>query len=63
MKGKIELLINFKWNLKNVDPTGGNVAKRNPKSMQFFFLENCYKIEPPNKVQSFFIKMRCIQCP
>jgi hypothetical protein len=27
--------------LKNVDPNGGNVAERNAKSMQFFFLENC----------------------
>jgi hypothetical protein len=27
--------------LKNVDPNGGNVAERNSKSMQFFFLENC----------------------
>jgi hypothetical protein len=23
------------------DPNGGNVAGRNSKSMQFFFLENC----------------------
>jgi hypothetical protein len=23
------------------DPNGGNVAERNSKSMQFFFLENC----------------------
>jgi hypothetical protein len=26
---------------KNVDSNGGNVAERNSKSMQFFFLENC----------------------
>jgi hypothetical protein len=26
---------------KNINPNGGNVAKRNSKSMQFFFLENC----------------------
>jgi hypothetical protein len=26
---------------KNIDPNGGNAAKRNPKSMQFFYLENC----------------------
>jgi hypothetical protein len=24
-----------------LDPNGGNVAKRNSKSMQFFFLRNC----------------------
>jgi hypothetical protein len=41
MKGKKELLMNLKWNFKNVDPNGGNVAERNAKSMQFFSLENC----------------------
>jgi hypothetical protein len=41
MKVKTELLTNFKSNLKNVNPNGGNVAERNVKSMQFFFLENC----------------------
>jgi hypothetical protein len=28
--------------LKNVDPNGGNVEEQNSKSMQFFFLENCW---------------------
>jgi hypothetical protein len=37
MKGKAELLTNFKFFL----PNGGNVIGRNSKSMQFFFLENC----------------------
>jgi hypothetical protein len=37
MKGKTELLTNFKF----FYPNGGNVAERNSKSMQFFFLENC----------------------
>jgi hypothetical protein len=41
MKGKMELLMNFRMDLKNVDPNRGNVAKRISKSMQFFFLENC----------------------
>jgi hypothetical protein len=40
---------------KNVDPNGGNVAERNSKSMQFFFLE-IVKIEPANTVQSFFLE-------
>jgi hypothetical protein len=31
----------FQMDLKNVDPDGGDVAERNSKSMQFFFLENC----------------------
>jgi hypothetical protein len=39
MKGKTELLTNF-MDLKKVHPNSGNVAKRNSKSMQFFFLEN-----------------------
>jgi hypothetical protein len=38
MKGKTELLTNFKFFF---DSNGGNVAERNSKSMQFFFLENC----------------------
>jgi hypothetical protein len=38
MKGKTKLLTNFKF---FSDPNGGNVAERNSKSMQFFFLKNC----------------------
>jgi hypothetical protein len=38
---------------KNGDPNGGNVEERNSKSMQFSFLK-IVKIEPTNKVQSFF---------
>jgi hypothetical protein len=38
--------------LKNVDPNRGNVEERNSKSMQFSL--KLVKIEPPNKVQSFF---------
>jgi hypothetical protein len=52
MKGKTELLTNIKWIKKNVDYNGGNVAERNSKSMQFFFLK-IVKIEPTNKFQSF----------
>jgi hypothetical protein len=37
MKEKKELLTNFDFFRSN----GGNVAGRNSKSMQFFFLENC----------------------
>jgi hypothetical protein len=55
IKGKMELLTNFKWILKISIPNGGNVAKRNSKSMQFFFLE-IVKFEPPNKVQCSFSK-------
>jgi hypothetical protein len=41
MKGKTELLTNFKWVLENVDPNSRNVTERNSKSIQLFFLENC----------------------
>jgi hypothetical protein len=51
--------------LKNVSSNGGNVAERISKSMQFyfflFFFLKIVKIEPTNKVQSFFFKMRCLQ--
>jgi hypothetical protein len=41
MKGKNGIANEFQMDLKNVNPNGGNVAERNSKSMQFFFLENC----------------------
>jgi hypothetical protein len=37
MKGKMDLLMNVNF----FYPNGGNVAERNPKSMQYFILENC----------------------
>jgi hypothetical protein len=49
MKVKKELLTNYYFFNSN----SGNVAKGNSKSMQFFFLK-IVKIEPTNKVQSFF---------
>ena len=54
MKGKAKLLTNFKWIFLYVDPTSGNVAKRNSKSMQISF-SKIVKIEPIKKVQSFFL--------
>jgi hypothetical protein len=41
MKGKKKIANEFQMDFKNVDPNDGNVAERNSKSMQFFFLENC----------------------
>jgi hypothetical protein len=41
---------------KNVNPNGGNVAKNNSKSMQVLSFLKIVKIEPANKVQSFFSK-------
>jgi hypothetical protein len=55
IKAERELLTNFKWNLKNVKPNDGNVADRNAKSMEFFFLK-IVEIETASKVQSFFPK-------
>jgi hypothetical protein len=41
MKGKTELLTNFKVNAIYFYSNGGNVVERISKSMQFIFLENC----------------------
>jgi hypothetical protein len=41
MKEKNGIADKSQMDLKNVNPNGGNVAEINPKSMQFFFLENC----------------------
>jgi hypothetical protein len=38
IKGKTEFANEFQ---KKFNPNGGNFAKRNSKSMQFFFPENC----------------------
>jgi hypothetical protein len=40
---------------KNVDPNGGNVARKKSKSMLFFSLK-IVKIETANKVQRFFLE-------
>jgi hypothetical protein len=45
--------------LKNVDPNGGNVEERKSKSMQFFFLENCYNWAC-KQGSKFFSKKRCL---
>jgi hypothetical protein len=41
MKGKNGIANKFQMDLKNINPNGGNVVERNPKYVQFFFLENC----------------------
>jgi hypothetical protein len=41
MKEKNGIANEFKMDLKNVDLNGRNVIRRNSKSMQFFFFENC----------------------
>jgi hypothetical protein len=53
MKGKTELLINFKWILKMSIPMVQMLQKEIQSLCNFSFL-NIVKIEPTNKVQSFF---------
>jgi hypothetical protein len=53
MKGKMELLINFKWIKKMSIPTVEMLQKEIQSLCNFFFLK-IVKIEPAKKVQSFF---------
>jgi hypothetical protein len=53
MKGKTELLINFKWIFKMSIPTVEMLQKEIESLYNFSFLK-IIKIEPANKVQSFF---------
>jgi hypothetical protein len=52
MKGKMELLTNFKWIFKMSIPTLEMLQKEIQSLCSFFSLK-IVKIEPPNKVQSF----------
>jgi hypothetical protein len=53
MKGKTELLTNFKWILKMSIPTV-EMLKQEVQSLCNFSFLKIVKIEPANKVQSFF---------
>jgi hypothetical protein len=53
MKGKTELLMNFKWIFKMSIPTVEMLQKKIQSLCNFSFLK-IVKIEPANKVQSFF---------
>jgi hypothetical protein len=44
----------LQMDLKNVNPNGGNVEERNPKSMQFFFLGKLLKLSPQTRFRVFF---------
>jgi hypothetical protein len=59
MKGKTELLTNFKWILKMSIPIVEMLQKEIQSLCNFSFLKSV-KIEPTNKVQSFFSKKRCL---
>jgi hypothetical protein len=53
MKGKMKLLMNFKWIFKILIPTMEMLQKEIQSLCNFSFLE-VVKIEPANKVQSLF---------
>jgi hypothetical protein len=55
MKGKTELLTNFKWIFKMSIPTVEMLKKEIQSLCNFSFLK-IVQIEPTNKVQSFFQK-------
>jgi hypothetical protein len=55
MKGKTELLINFKWILKRLILTVEMLQKEIQSLCNFSFLK-IVKIEPANEVQSFFLE-------
>jgi hypothetical protein len=55
MKGKTEMLTNFKWILKMSIPIVEMLQKEIQSLCNFSFLK-IVKIEPPNKVRSFFSK-------
>jgi hypothetical protein len=59
MKEKTELLTNF--NFFSI-PTVEILQKEIPSLCNFYFLEN-FKIEPTNKVQSFFLKKEMPSMP
>jgi hypothetical protein len=56
MKGKTKLLTNFKWILKMSIPTV-EMLKKEIQSLHNYFFLKIVKIEPTNKVQSFFPKI------
>jgi hypothetical protein len=55
MKGKTKLLLNFKWIFKVLIPRVEMLQKEIQSLCNFSFLK-IVKIEPANKVQSFFSK-------
>jgi hypothetical protein len=55
MKGKLELLTNSKWILKFSIPTVEMLQEKVQILCNFYFLK-IVKIEPANKVQSYFLE-------
>jgi hypothetical protein len=62
MKGKMELLTNFKWIYKMSIPTVEMLQKEFQSLCNFSFLK-IVKIEPANKVQSFFFQKEMPSVP
>jgi hypothetical protein len=62
MKGKTELLTNFKRIFKMSIPTLEMLQEEIQSLCNFSFLKTI-KIEPTNMVQSFFFRKRYFQCP
>jgi hypothetical protein len=59
MKGKTKLLTNFKFfSILMVE-----MLQKEIQSLCNFSFLKIVKIELANKVQSFFFRMRCFQCP
>jgi hypothetical protein len=55
MKGKTELLKNFKWILK-ISISTVEMLQKEIQSLCNFSILKIVKIEPANKVQSFFVE-------
>jgi hypothetical protein len=56
MKGKMELLTNFKWILKMLIPIVEMLQKEMPSLCNIFFFKTV-KIEPRNKGSKFFLEL------
>ena len=52
---KNKIAYKLQMDLKYVDSNGGNVQGQNPKSMQIFFLENCW-YWARKRASKFFIR-------
>jgi hypothetical protein len=61
MKRKTELITKIQMDLKMSIPMVEMLQKEIQSLCNFFFLK-IVKIKPANKIQSFFMRMRCLQC-
>jgi hypothetical protein len=61
MKGKVELLTNFKWIFKMSIPTVEMLQKEIQSLCNFFFLK-LLKLSPQTRFK-VFLRKRCLHCP